>query len=135
MADLERDSKQKKPKKKGLLQTRKEEAYDKLLSKVKLSVRTLDIIIGVCVVLLVVVLIHGYANRGFDVTFDSKGGTDVASQVRMYDEYLDPVEPPTREGYEFVGWYRDEACTTQWHMEIDTVEEPMTLYAKWEPIQ
>lgn len=42
--------------------------------------------------------------------------------------------PPTREGYRFVGWYTDEACTDQWNFESDTVISNMTLYAKWTKI-
>ena len=38
---------------------------------------------------------------------------------------------PTKTGYTFAGWYKDENCTTQWNFGSDTVTEDITLYAKW----
>lgn len=37
----------------------------------------------------------------------------------------------TREGHTLCGWYTDEACTTLWDFEADTVSANMTLYARW----
>lgn len=88
---------------------------------------------GVCLVLLVV-LVHGFVNRGYTVTFDSNGGTDVASQSLMCGDLVEDAGQPTREGYEFGGWYLDEGLTQPWDLETDTVSESMTLYASWIPI-
>lgn len=41
-----------------------------------------------------------------------------------------PVEPK-RPGRLFAGWYCDEARMRRWDFEEDTVEDNMTLYAKW----
>ena len=56
-----------------------------------------------------------------------------------------PISPynPRREGYNFLGWYRDEECTVPWNFENDTVEilfdeegnriyEEIKIYAGWE---
>ena len=71
-------------------------------------------------------------NPGFTITFDSKGGTDVAPQNQMYGQLLEIPEAPTREGYTFTGWYTDYACYELWEPETDTIEMDMTLYAGWE---
>ena len=110
----------------------KEGWYDKLLGKVDLSVRTLDIIIVVCVVALVVSLGIGIMDRGYTVQFNTLGGTTVQSQKLMYGDLVTVDEPPTREGYVFAGWYRDILCDEPWDLETDTVEGSMTLYAAWE---
>ena len=110
----------------------KEGWYENLLNKVPLTVKTLDIIIAVCIVALVVVLAHGYANRGYTVEFDTLGGTVVESQKLQYGDFVVVEEPPTREGFEFAGWYRDILCEQPWDPEMDTVEAGMTLYAAWE---
>ena len=81
-----------------------------LYRNVKISVKTLDTIIIACILVIVVLLAIDLQNPGFTITFDSKGGTDVAPQNRMYGELLTVPEPPTREGYTFTGWYRDSAC-------------------------
>ncbi|GFI18350.1 MAG: InlB B-repeat-containing protein [Lachnospiraceae bacterium] len=102
-----------------------------LYSKVKISVRSLNIIIVVLVALLVACMAYGIAKGGFRVSFDTQGGTVVESQVRMHGELLEKMEPPTREGFEFDGWYLDPGGTVPWDTDTDTVTESMTLYAKW----
>ena len=103
-----------------------------LYRNVKISVKTLDTIIIACILVIVVLLAIDLQNPGFTITFDSKGGTDVAPQNRMYGELLTVPEPPTREGYTFTGWCRDSACYDAWILESDTIQEDMTLYAGWE---
>lgn len=102
-----------------------------LYSKVKISVKTLNIIIVVLGVLLVVCMAFGIKNGGFRVSFDTQGGTAVESQTRMYGELLEETDAPTREGFEFDGWHLDPGGTLPWNLETDVVTESMTLYAKW----
>ena len=104
-----------------------------LYEHVHISVKALDTIIIVCILVIVVVFALDMRNPGFTITFDSKGGTDVASQNQMYGQLLEAPEPPTREGYVFTGWYRDPACYEQWNLETDTIHEDVTLFAGWEP--
>ena len=99
---------------------------------VKISVKALDWIIGICIAVIIVVFLFEMQNPGFTVTFDSKGGTDVPAQNQMYGQLLEMPEPPTREGYTFTGWYKESVCFNLWDMENDTVECDMTLYAGWE---
>ena len=102
-----------------------------LYSKVNISVRTLNIIIVVLAALLLACMAYGVTKGGFHVSFDAQGGTAVEPQTRMYGELLDEPDPPTREGFEFDGWYLDPGGTLPWDAEKDTVSESMTLYAKW----
>ena len=103
-----------------------------LYSKVKISVRTLNIIIVVLAVLLVVCIAFGIAKGGFHVTFDTQGGTPVEMQKGiMHGELIEEPAPPSREGFEFDGWYLDPGGTMPWDPERDPVTESMTLYAGW----
>lgn len=103
-----------------------------LYSKVKISVRTLNIIIVVLVALLIACMAFGIAKGGFRVSFDTQGGTPVEMQSGiMYGERIVPPEAPTREGFAFDGWYLDPEGTMAFHAETDVVTESMTLYAKW----
>ncbi len=104
-----------------------------LYRHVKISVRALDWIIGICIAVILVVFALEMRDPGFTVTFDSKGGTDVASQSQMWGEKLELPEPPTREGYVFTGWYTDPSCQILWNVEERTIEGDLTLYAGWEP--
>jgi len=102
-----------------------------LYKNVNISVKTLDKVIVGGIVLMILLIIFGIANNGYTVTFDSKGGTDVASQDCMYADLVAEPEPPTREGYEFSGWYFDENCQYLWDFETQQVGGDMTLYAGW----
>ena len=104
-----------------------------LYKNVKISVKTLDILIIGGIIAMVLILGYGIANNGYTVTFDSNGGTDVPAQELMYGDYVTEPEPPTREGYTFGGWFKDENCLYEWNMEAYQVAEPMTLYALWIP--
>ncbi len=104
-----------------------------LYRNVKISVKTLDKIILGGIAAIVVLVLFGVANNGYTVTFDSNGGTDVPSQELMYGDLVEEPEPPSREGYEFAGWYSDENCIYPWDMETNQVSRSMTLYAAWVP--
>lgn len=104
-----------------------------LYRNVKISVKTLDKIIIGGIAVIVLLVLFGVANNGYTVTFDSNGGTDVPSQELMYGDLVAEPEPPSREGYEFAGWYTDENCIYPWDMETNQVSQSMTLYAAWVP--
>ena len=102
---------------------------------VKISVKALDRIIVACIAVILIVVALEMRNPGFTITFDSKGGTDVAAQNQMYGELLEVPEPPTREGYNFTGWYTDSTCDVLWQVDTDTIQTDMTLYAGWQKLQ
>jgi len=104
-----------------------------LYKNVNISVKALNRIIVLCMVVILAVVLIDLQDPGFTVSFDPQGGTDVPSQKRMYGELLEEPEPPTREGYEFTGWYWDAACMEPWDPQVQTVEGTLTLYAGWRP--
>ena len=63
------------------------------------------------------------------VTFDSNGGTDVASVTGPAWSTI-TVPQPTKTGYTFAGWYTDEACTTLWENPV-IPNADLIVYAKW----
>ncbi|WP_201290375.1 InlB B-repeat-containing protein, partial [Erysipelothrix anatis] len=68
----------------------------------------------------------------YDVTFESNGGTAVAPQQNL-EAGAKVVKPsdPTRTGFTFAGWYTSSTFETVWNFDTDTVQNTMTLYAKW----
>ena len=102
---------------------------------VNISVKQLDMIIGLCILVILIVVAIELMDPGFTVSFNSLGGTDVAPQEQMYGDLIEEPIPPTREGYTFTGWYRDSACFVPWDVEKDTIETDTTLYAGWEKIE
>lgn len=70
--------------------------------------------------------------KGHWITFDSKGGSNVAPQfVRSGDSCAAP-SAPTKPGYDFVGWYTDEETNNEFEFG-STLSDSPTLYAKWAP--
>ncbi len=69
----------------------------------------------------------------YTVTFNPKGGSAV-NPITDVEEGSTITAPtaPTKPGYDFVGWYKDDNLTNEWNFETDTVSGDTTLYAKWE---
>lgn len=66
---------------------------------------------------------------GYTITYNTNGGSEVAKAEKQTNIPKDlPV--PVKEGYDFAGWYKDEALTERvWTG--STVVKDITLYAKW----
>ena len=71
--------------------------------------------------------ITGEVIGAYTVTFQSEGGSEVASQIRANTPAGRPADP-TKEGYTFIGWYNGES---EWNF-ADAVTEALTLTAKWQ---
>ncbi|MFF2179474.1 InlB B-repeat-containing protein [Lysinibacillus sp. NPDC058147] len=65
------------------------------------------------------------------VTFDSDGGSKVPSQTVAYKALVKVPSKPTKEGYIFIGWYKNKDFTKAWDFAKDVVTEDLTLYARW----
>lgn len=65
------------------------------------------------------------------VHFDTGCSAKVKDQKVKKGALVTRPEEPRRMGRNFGGWYGDEARTRRWDFEKDTVEDNMTLYAKW----
>ncbi|WP_178024383.1 leucine-rich repeat protein [uncultured Paenibacillus sp.] len=75
-----------------------------------------------------------YANwetSTYQVTFDTRGGSSVASQTVAYGEQATEPPVPTRAEYAFDGWYQDIGYSQPWDFAQGNVFGDMTLYAKW----
>ena len=102
-----------------------------LYSKVKISVKTLDYIIGVLVAGLIICIVIGLtANNGFTVSFNTMGGSYIEAQKHDYGDYVE-VEKPTRDGYSFDHWALDEGCSISANLDTMIVDPDFTLYACW----
>lgn len=67
------------------------------------------------------------------VTFDVDGGSAVPSQtVRVGATAEEPAEP-TKSGYTFEGWYKEDTFTTLFDFE-DAITDDTTVYAKFEEV-
>ncbi|MDE6660450.1 MAG: leucine-rich repeat protein [Anaeroplasmataceae bacterium] len=66
----------------------------------------------------------------YEVTFDSRGGSEIESQkIREGNPIIRP-QTPIYEGYYFIGWFKQD--DTEWNFSTDRVTEDITLYAGWQ---
>jgi uncharacterized repeat protein (TIGR02543 family) len=85
--------------------------------------------------LLIIGCQFGQTTEGFRIYFDSNGGSYVSSIE--YQEEITFVMPnqPTKDGFEFDGWYFDNQSFIQPfsldEISIVQLEDHITLYAKW----
>ena len=67
----------------------------------------------------------------YTITFNSNGGTSVASQnVNAGEKLTEPTPAPTKEGFTFDGWYEDSTFSKEFDFNTP-ITDSMTLYAKW----
>lgn len=64
------------------------------------------------------------------VRFETNGGSEVTSQTVIIGEKVTEPEAPEKDGYQFEGWFTDEACTKAYDFDTE-VDGSFTLYAKW----
>ena len=69
----------------------------------------------------------------YTVSFETgdDGSTVTPQKVKEGGKVTKP-ENPTRSGYGFVAWYKENDLINEWNFEIDVVTTDITLYAKWE---
>ena len=70
----------------------------------------------------------------YSVVFQSNGGSEVAPITGLtYGEQIEEPTPPTRDQYQFAGWYTDPdfAQGTKYKFGQQSVQSNFTLYAKW----
>ncbi len=66
----------------------------------------------------------------YTVTFDSDGGSEVATQTVDKGETATEPEDPTKAGYVFEGWYTEAEHINAYDFST-AVNENITLYANW----
>ena len=77
------------------------------------------------------ILYAQWKKNTYKVTFNSQGGTTVPEQTIEHGEKVTKPADPTKAGYIFAGWYKEEACDNEWNFSSDTVTSTTTLFAKW----
>ena len=71
--------------------------------------------------------------RSYTITFHSNWWSSVDAQTKAYWTVWDKPENPTRDGYDFNGWYSNSGLTIEYHF-TEVIEWNVDLYAKRSPI-
>ncbi|WGK68766.1 InlB B-repeat-containing protein [Candidatus Haliotispira prima] len=68
----------------------------------------------------------------FTLTFNSQGGTEVATQTIASGNKSPKPTDPAKANFVFAGWYKEQTLTTIFNFTQETIIGDLTLYAKWE---
>ncbi len=87
-------------------------------------------ILGIFILALTALFIFkGLGSKEFKITFETDNGTGANSLIIEKNKTIKKPEDPTKEGYEFAGWYLDGKL-----FDFNTkVTKDITLEAKWTP--
>jgi len=84
------------------------------------------------------VTVYAYWGWKYIVTFN-KNATDATDPVPLFQEIIEPrttvvrmTTEPTRSGYIFEGWFKNQECTGDEFTSETVVNADITVYAKWE---
>ena len=66
----------------------------------------------------------------YTVTFETNGGSEIANQTIASGKTATMPQTPTKNGYEFLGWFTDEDFNEVYRF-ATPVTEDITIYAKW----
>jgi uncharacterized repeat protein (TIGR02543 family) len=70
----------------------------------------------------------------YTITFNTNGGSAVASITKQEGESVTAPAPPEREGYIFDGWYSDDGTFAVPYTFGVMPAQNITVYAKWKPV-
>ena len=68
----------------------------------------------------------------YKITFISNADIAVTEIEAEYNTPVQAPSVPVRQGYTFLGWYSDEACTELYEFTVMPAQD-IILYAKWQP--
>ena len=74
----------------------------------------------------------------YKVTYNANGGSFSYSDSTKYTSgslVTQPTPKPAKDGYTFIGWYKEASCTTKWNFATDKITSNLTLYAGYEEVK
>lgn len=101
---------------------------EKKNKKINFDKKTIIIIALILIILLIILFLIFGGKGSYTITFDTNGGTEIASIEVKNDEIVKLPEEPKKDGYKFVGWTNKEGKVIT---KGTKVTEDITLKAEW----
>lgn len=67
----------------------------------------------------------------YTVSFDTQGGSIIYSQEVEKGSFATKPEDPTKENYNFTGWYKEASCENDFDFEAEAITADTKVYAGW----
>ena len=68
------------------------------------------------------------------VKFNTDGGSKIAAKRVQEGEKVNKPRDPSKDGYNFIGWFVDEDLEIEFDFNVEVIMEDTTIYAGWEAI-
>ena len=78
------------------------------------------------------IILYPVVAKAHWITYYSQGGSVVEPTYVLAGQATVEPDEPTRQGYTFAGWYKEESCTNRFEFG-SPLSDNIELYAKWEP--
>ncbi len=87
------------------------------------------VLISITLIAFIILLFYFYNTREiyYQITFDTNGGNIIAPRAVKKEGLITLPPDPTKEGYEFIGWFSDDVRID----EYVKITEDITLIANW----
>ena len=98
---------------------------------------TLFAVATVCLLVLTVAACRSNDTQGTTciISFNTNGGSEVKSIILKTGDPIVLPDPPTRDGYVFLGWFNDPECKRPVNAAIFKANGNMTIFAGWESVE
>ena len=97
----------------------------------KEKIISIPIFVIFLIIILIVIGIIAFLNQKYTVVFYSNEGTEVENQIVKRNRLVKEPEAPTKEGYEFLGWYYINDINQKFDFQTK-VKKDIYLIAKWQ---
>ena len=82
----------------------------------------------------IMVVKYYYEREKYTIIFDGKNDSEVIKKTYYYEQEIDSIADPTRDNYDFDGWYLDDNYQISYDLKIMPSHD-VIVYAKWNPIE
>lgn len=74
------------------------------------------------------------ADGTWTISFQTNGGSQIEDLTVTDDTFAEEPAKPTKNGYLFEDWYKDEALTQRFVFQGERIKENKTIYVKWRKV-
>lgn len=100
------------------------------MDKNKIVIATLGVALVIAIAIIICLLLPKDTKTVYTISFNTDGGSEVVSQQIEEGKIIAKPDDPSKEGYEFLGWYLNDK-----YFDFETeVEGNLTLDARWKEI-
>ena len=101
----------------------------------KILLTSIFIFVAIACLACVYGCVQSNKNARYIISFNTDGGSEVDSIILNAGDSIVLPDAPVKEGYVFLGWFSDRACTREVNVNLFKARSNMTIFAGWESVE